>query len=97
MGKITKKGSQMRSHRAKFCTSAKMRNFAQCKNFAGAKFLHPSMKLLDFSTFSTLLSFWFLICKAEFDSNSTRLDRLDNLGINSLQNYKISHKMLSEE
>ena len=48
-------------------------------------FSHPSAKLLDFPDFSALLSFWFLICNAEFDSNSTCLDRLDNLAIISLQ------------
>ena len=42
-----------------------------------------------FLAFSALLSFWSLICNAEFDSNSSCLDRLNNFGmINSqkLQN-----------
>ena len=39
----------------------------------------------NFLTFSALLSFWFLICNAEFDLNSSCLDRLNNFGINSLQ------------
>ena len=38
----------------------------------------------NFLAFSALLSFWFLICNAEFDSNFSCLDRLDNFGINSL-------------
>ena len=51
----------------------------------GSKISHPFVKLLDFLAFSALLFLWFLICNAEFDSNSTCLDRLDNLGIISLQ------------
>ena len=38
-----------------------------------------------FLAFSALLSFWYLICNAEFDSNSSCLDRLSNFGIYSLQ------------
>ena len=38
-----------------------------------------------FLAFSALLSFWYLICNAEFDSNSLCLDRLSNFGIDSLQ------------
>ena len=38
-----------------------------------------------FSSISTLLSFWFMIFNVEFDSNSSCLDRLNNLDINSLQ------------
>ena len=38
-----------------------------------------------FLLFFGLLSFWFLICNVEFDSNSSCLDRLNNFGINSLQ------------
>ena len=45
----------------------------------------PFCEALDFPAFSTLLSFWFLICNAKFDSNSTCLDRLDKFGSNSLQ------------
>ena len=57
----------------------------KCRSiFAGAKFLHPFTKLLNFPAFFALLSFWFLICNAEFDLNSTCLDRLNNLGIISL-------------
>ena len=41
--------------------------------------------VLHFVAFSALLSFWSLICNAEFDSNSSGLDRLNNFGINSLQ------------
>ena len=38
-----------------------------------------------FLAFFALLSFWYLICNAEFDSNSSCLDRLNNFGIDSLQ------------
>ena len=38
-----------------------------------------------FLMLSTSLSFWLLIYNAEFNSNSSRLDRLNNFGINSLQ------------
>ena len=61
------------SHPAKFC---RLRNFRN-----PAKFLRCS----NFLVFSALLSLWFLICNAEFDSNSSCLDRLNNFGINSLQ------------
>ena len=43
-----------------------------------------------FLAFSALLSFWYLIYNAEFDSNSSCLDRLSNFGIDSsqkLQNF----------
>ena len=38
-----------------------------------------------FLAFSALFSFWYLICNAEFDSNSSCLDRLNNFGTISLQ------------
>ena len=38
-----------------------------------------------FLAFSTVLSFWYLICNVEFDSNSSCLDRLNNFGTISLQ------------
>ena len=38
-----------------------------------------------FLAFSALLSFWYLICNAEFDSNSSCLDRLNNFGTISSQ------------
>ena len=41
--------------------------------------------VLHFVAFSALFSFWSLICNAEFDSNSSCLDRLNNFAINSLQ------------
>ena len=72
-------------HRAKFRRLRKFRNLA--------KFLLCSISFV----FSALLSFWSLIYNAEFDSNSLCLDRLNNFSINSLQNYKISHKMRSVE
>ena len=37
--------------------------------------------VLHFSSHFALLSFWSLICNAEFDSNSSCLDRLNNFGI----------------
>ena len=49
--------------------------FSHEPNFAGSIFF----------VFSALLSFWSLICNAEFDLNSSCLDRLNNLGIDSLQ------------
>ena len=64
--------------------------FRRMRNFCNpAKFLRFS----NFLVFSALLPFWFLICNAEFDSNSSWLDRLNNFDINNLQNCKISHKM----
>ena len=41
--------------------------------------------VLYFVAFSALLSFWSLICNAEFDLNSSCLDRLNNSSIISLQ------------
>ena len=38
-----------------------------------------------FLAFFAPLSFWYLICNAEFDSHSSCLDRLNNFGIDSLQ------------
>ena len=92
-----KKNKKMQKHFRtvrKFCT---VRKFAQYKIFAGVKFSHPATKLLSSPTFSALISFWFFICNAEFNSNSTFLDRLDNLGIINLQKLKFSHKMQSVE
>ena len=37
--------------------------------------------VLHFVAFSALLSLWSLICNAEFDSNSSCLDQLNNFGI----------------
>ena len=83
MGKKTKgksnggqKGKKIKKH---FCI---VRNFRKCEIFA------PFCEILDFPAFSALLSFWFLICNAELDSNSTCLDRLDKFGINSFQNLQ---------
>ena len=60
--------------------------------FAGREnFLHFFISLASYA----LLSFRFLIWNAEFDSNSSCLDRFNKFGINSLQKYKISHKMRS--
>ena len=41
--------------------------------------------VLHFVAFSSLLSFWSLICNAEFGSNSSCLDQLNNFSINSFQ------------
>ena len=73
MGKITKRKSNGRSTKQKKKKQENSETFSH-----GAKFSHPSAKLLDFASFSTLLSFWFLICNVEFDSNSTCLDRLES-------------------
>ena len=43
-----------------------------------------------FLAFSALLSFLSLIYNAEFDSNSSCLDRLNNFGINNLQKLQNS-------
>ena len=66
------KGSMNSGAGRKFRTSAK---FSHC----GAKFSASSFSA---SASSFLL---ILICNVEFDLNSSCLDRLDNLGINSLQ------------
>ena len=42
----------------------------------------------NFLAFSALLSFWSLICNAEFDSNFSCLDRLNNFGMASSQKLK---------
>ena len=57
-------------------------NFASCENFAT---LQNFLLCSNFFVFFVLLSFWSLICNAEFDSNSLCLDRLNNFGINSLE------------
>ena len=100
MEKITKRKSNGRSTEQKKKKGKCKSIFTLCENSHCAKishrakilqvrkptkFLHPSAKLLDFPAFSALLSFWFLIYNADFDSNSTCLDRLDNLGIINLQ------------
>ena len=101
--KQTKKNKKMQKH---FRTVRKFRtvqNFAQCKKFAwceisqSVKILHPYAKLFGFLAFSALLSFWFLICNAKFDSNSSCLDDSTNLALIACKNYKISRKMRSVE
>ena len=62
--------------------NATCENFAACENFVGCENFPAAP--ISF-VFSTLLSFWSLICNVEFDSNSLCLDRLNNFGINSLQ------------
>ena len=78
MGKFTKRKSNERSF-------ARCENSHSAKISHDAKIWHPSAKLLDFPAFFAHLSFWFLFYNVEFDSNSMCLDRLDNLGIISLQ------------
>ena len=41
----------------------------------------PNFAMLHFSSLFALLSFWSLICNAEFDLNSLCLDRLNNFDI----------------
>ena len=56
--------------------------FAWCKNFAPcAIFFVGFIFLASYA----VLSFLFMICNAEFDSNSSCLDRLNKIDINSLQ------------
>ena len=67
--------------------ASRKQNFATCEILQVAK-ISQSCKIpavLNFHAFSTLLSFWFLICNAEFDLNSSCFDRLNNFGKNSLQ------------
>ena len=66
--------------------SARRNNFSICKISCRSTFL----------TFSALLSFWYLICNAEFDSNSSCLDRTI-LARLARKNCKICHKMRSVE
>ena len=80
-GKKWEKGSQkVKSRKHEQCWKleqcARNGNFApRCEIFAGFIFLASS----------ALLSFLFLIYKAEFDSNSSFLDQFNKFGINSLQ------------
>ena len=88
LGKITKRSQTGVKREKKSQMQEKISHW--CEISHSAKISHPTkfsqvVKLLDFSAFSTLLSLWFMICNDEFDSNSTCLDRLDNLGIISLQ------------
>ena len=55
-----------------------------CTISQSAKISHPSTRLSIFQFF-LLFFLLFLICNAEFDLNSTCLDRLDKFDINSLQ------------
>ena len=83
------KGSMNSGTGRKFRTSVKFRT--------NAKFSAPSFSASAPSFFASAPFLLILICNVEFDSNSSCLDRIDNLGINSLQNYKISHKIRSVE
>ena len=75
--KLEVNGAKKKQENARhFCTSAIFRTL---QNF---RTLLRSSRFSSFFCSSFLL---FLICNAEFDSNSTCLDRLDNFGINSLQ------------
>ena len=55
---------------------ADRRKFPRCSNFPCSS---------TFLAFSALLTFWYLICNAEFDLNSSCLDRLNNFGTISSQ------------
>ena len=73
----------------------RLRNFPTCEILQVAK-ISQSGKIhvvLHFHAFSALLSFWFLICNAEFDLNSSCLDHSTILVKLACKNYKISHKM----
>ena len=74
-----KNGEQWQWQEAISQDAAKFRRLLNFRN--PAKFLWCSNSLV----FSALLSFWSLICNADFESNSSCLDRLNNFGINSLQ------------
>ena len=52
------------------------KKFPRCSNFPCSS---------TFLAFSAFLSLWYLICNAEFDSNSSFLDRLNNSGTISSQ------------
>ena len=58
-----------------------MNNAGAVNSAAGTKFRNTPF----FFVFSSLLSFWSLICNAEFDPNSSCLDRLNNFGMISSQ------------
>ena len=85
MGKIRKKAKKMINISQKVnrnMNSAQERQFRTSAKFShhGAKFSHCGAKFSAAPSFLQIL-----ICNIEFDSNSSCLDRLDNLGINSLQ------------
>ena len=71
----------------------RLRNFATVRKLAGCEILQAAkisqsckfFAMLHFLLFSAPLSFWFLICNDDFDSNSLCLDRPNYFGINSLQ------------
>ena len=79
------KGSMHSGVGNKFCTSAEFLHHGAKFSHCGAKFYTSLLSLLLF--FLCFYSFFLLIliCNVEFDSNSSCLDRLDNLGINNLQ------------
>ena len=64
---------------------AKFRNPTKFHNPAKFSQLSKIFLVLHFLLFFAIFSFWFLIYNAEFNSNSSCLDRLNNFGINSLQ------------
>ena len=75
---------------AKFCNRDKfrrLRKFATCENFASCENFVTLQNFCCglFLMFSASLSFWLLIYNAEFNSNSSCLDRLNNFGVNSLK------------
>ena len=59
----------------------KMNSVGAVNSAVGTKFRNAPF----FFVFFALLSFWSLICNAEFDPNSSCLDRLNNFGIISSQ------------
>ena len=74
----TKKNATKRSRHQ---TPEEVNSGCRGNSATGTKFRRCS----NFLVFSALLSFWSLIYNAEFDSNSSCLDRLNNFGKNSLQ------------
>ena len=47
----------------------------------GTVLQEPNFAMLHFSSLFALVSFWSLICNAEFDLNSSCLDQLNSSGI----------------
>ena len=82
MGKNQKKNAN-RAHRQKAGTGSRMNSVRAVNSAAGTKF-----RRFHFLLFSAILSSLFLIYNAEFDSNSSCLDRLNNFGTISSQKLK---------
>ena len=68
------------AHCQKARTGSRMNSARAVNSAAGTKFCR-----FHFLLFFSILSSWFLIYNAEFDSNSSCLDRLNNFGTISSQ------------